>query len=68
MRDFDTRLPEPAGYYRTRAEAELKMARAALVPAAADAHYELANLYLARLEQGASAGAVEQPRLLARTA
>lgn len=44
------------------------MARAALVPAAADAHYELANLYLARLEQGASAGAVEQPRLLARTA
>ena len=36
-------------YHHRRAEAELRMAENASCPAAAKAHQELANLYLARL-------------------
>jgi hypothetical protein len=49
MQDDIAGSREDPGYDYRRAEAELKMAQAATVPAAVKAHYDLANLYLERL-------------------
>ncbi|MDB5694782.1 MAG: hypothetical protein JWN21_325 [Sphingomonas bacterium] len=58
---------ETEDYYYRRAEAELKMAQAATVPAAVKAHYELANRYLEQLPKpGDDAVAVEQKRPVLR--
>jgi hypothetical protein len=38
-------------YFQRRAETELTMAEKATSPAAVQAHYELANLYLAQLDR-----------------
>ena len=49
MHDQIARPRAADDYYYRRAEAELRMAQAATVPAAVQAHYQLANLYLERV-------------------
>lgn len=49
MNGTPTNTEEAGRYYYRRAETELKMAQAAASPAAVNAHYQLANLYLDRV-------------------
>ena len=37
-------------YYERRAEEQLELAQSSLIPSAVKAHYDLANLYLEKLE------------------
>lgn len=55
---------EDPDYYERRAEEQLELAQSSLIPSAVKAHYDLANLYLEKLE--AAEAKAEAARLALR--
>jgi hypothetical protein len=54
---------EDPAYYERRAEEQLELAQSSLIPSAVKAHYDLANLYLEKLEAAEAKAEAERRAL-----